>query len=152
LARMHIKRKGVSRSKKPHRKEPHQWVGLSADEIEKKIVEFAKQDNSTSNIGIMLRDIYGVPDIKLSTGKRVLKILDENSAAPSLPEDFSNLVTKAIRLRKHLTNNHKDKHNKRALNLTESKIRRLGKYYRRTGVLPESWKYDPLTAERLITR
>ncbi|MCK5217423.1 MAG: 30S ribosomal protein S15 [Methanosarcinales archaeon] len=119
--------------------------------MEKKVVELAGQDNSTSEIGTIMRDTFGVPDVKLSTGKKVNKILKENSVAPDLPEDFTNLVTKALRLRKHLVKNHKDNHNKRALNLTESKIRRLGKYYRRKKILPVDWKYDPLTVERLIT-
>jgi len=151
LARMHVRRKGVSRSTKPLRKEAPEWVALSSDEIEKKVVELAGQDNSTSEIGTIMRDTFGVPDVKLSTGKKVNKILKENSVAPDLPEDFTNLVTKALRLRKHLVKNHKDNHNKRALNLTESKIRRLGKYYRRKKILPVDWKYDPLTVERLIT-
>ena len=119
--------------------------------IEKKVVELAGQDKSTSEIGTMMRDTFGVPDVKLSTGKKVNRILKENNAAQNLPEDFTNLITKALRLRKHLDNNHKDKHNKRALNLTESKVRRLGKYYRRKKILPVDWKYDPQTAERLIT-
>ncbi|KAB3548078.1 MAG: 30S ribosomal protein S15, partial [ANME-2 cluster archaeon] len=45
-----------------------------------------------------------------------------------------------------------DVHNKRALQLTESKIRRLVKYYRRTGTLPKDWVYRADTAEMLITR
>ena len=151
MARMHIRRKGISRSTKPLRKEPPSWIALSSDEIEKKVVELAGQDKSTSEIGTMMRDTFGVPDVKLSTGKKVNRILKENNAAQNLPEDFTNLITKALRLRKHLDNNHKDKHNKRALNLTESKVRRLGKYYRRKKILPVDWKYDPQTAERLIT-
>jgi len=150
LARMHTRRRGQSRSTKPLRKEAPEWITLSADEIEKKVVELSKLDNSTSKVGIILRDMYGVPDITLSTGKKVSKILKENDAAHELPEDFTNLVTKALRLRKHLIANHKDQHNKRTLNTTEAKVRRLGKYYRRSGVLPVDWKYDPKTAERLI--
>jgi small subunit ribosomal protein S15 len=152
LARMHTRRRGQSRSTKPLRKEAPEWVTLSPNEIEKKVVELSKLDNSTSKVGIIMRDMYGVPDITLSTGKKVSKILEEKGAAPDLPEDFTNLVSKALRLRKHLDANHKDQHNKRALNITEAKVRRLGKYYRRSGVLPENWKYDPNTAERLLTQ
>lgn len=149
---MHTRRKGTSRSTKPLRKEVPQWIILSPDEIEKKVVELANQGKSSSEIGIIMRDMYGVPDITLSTGKKVVKILEQNNAAPKLPEDFTNLIIKALRLRAHLAENHKDNHNKRALTNTEAKIRRLGKYYRSTGVLPKDWKYSPDTAERLITR
>ena len=41
-------------------------------------------------------------------------------------------MIKALGLRKHLGDNKKDLHNKRQLNLTESKIRRLVRYYRGT--------------------
>ncbi|MCL7415370.1 MAG: 30S ribosomal protein S15 [ANME-2 cluster archaeon] len=152
MARMHTRRRGQSRSTKPLRKEVPEWVTLSSDEIEKKVVELAKLDNSTSKVGIIMRDMYGVPDITLSTGKKVSKILEESDVAPEYPEDFVNLVTKALRLRKHLAVNHKDQHNKRALNVTEAKVRRLGKYYRQRGVLSVDWKYDPKTVERLITQ
>lgn len=149
---MHTRTKGKSRSTKPYKREAPQWVTLTPEEIENKVVELAKQGLSTSKIGITMRDMFGVPDITMSTGKKVGTILAENDAAPQLPEDFTNLITKALRLRKHMFANHKDKHNKRALNLTEAKIRRLGKYYRRAAVLPEDWKYDPETVERLITQ
>ena len=152
MARMHTRRKGVSRSTKPLRNEAPQWVTLSSEDIEKKVVELAKQDKTTSQIGIIIRDTYGVPDIKLSTGKKVTRILKDNDAGPSLPEDISNFIIKALRLRKHIVKNHKDRHNKRALNLTEAKVRRLGKYYSRNGVMPTNWKYNPDTAERLVVQ
>lgn len=60
-------------------------------------------------------------------------------------------MRKAIRMRKHMVGNHHDVHNMRWLNLTENKIRRLAKYYRRSGKLSADWKYDPKTAEMLIT-
>lgn len=151
MARMHTRRKGKSRSTKPLRTEKPVWVTLSAGEIEKRAVELVRQGNSTSKTGLILRDMYGVPDIKLSTGKKLGKILKENNAVPPLPEDFTNLIVKALKLRKHLSNNAKDNHNKRSLNNIESKIRRIGKYYIRSGALPQDWKYVPETAERLIT-
>ena len=65
---------------------------------------------------------------------------------------MQSLIKKAIRLRKHLEAHRKDLHNKRALQLTESKIWRLQKYYKRKGVLPADWEYKPETAEFLIRR
>lgn len=152
MAKMHTRRKGSSGSTKPLRTEAPQWVILSPDEIEKKVLELANLGHSTSKIGIIMRDVYGVPDIALSTGKKVSAILQANDAAPRVPEDFANLITKVLRLRAHLTENHKDNHNKRALNLAEAKVRRLAKHYRRTGVLPKDWKYSPDTVERFITQ
>ena len=44
---------------------------------------------------------------------------------------------------KHMTKNHKDTTALRGIQLTESKIKRLVKYYKRSGRLPEDWKYEP---------
>ncbi|KXS46863.1 MAG: small subunit ribosomal protein S15, partial [Methanohalophilus sp. T328-1] len=95
---------------------------------------------------------YGVPDVKLATGKKLTAILKENEVAAGVPEDLYNLIVKAIGLRKHVAANNKDVHNKRPLQLTESKIRRLVKYYKANKVLPAEWKYKPETAEMLITK
>ena len=70
----------------------------------------------------------------------------------AIPEDLQNLMRKALRMRKHIEENKKDVHNKRVLQLTESKIRRLVKYYRRNKVLPEDWKYKPEIAEVILRR
>ncbi|MCD5409529.1 MAG: 30S ribosomal protein S15, partial [Methanocellales archaeon] len=59
---------------------------------------------------------------------------------------------KAVGLKRHLDQNSKDLHNKRSLQITESKIRRLVKYYKKEGVLPEDWIYNLQTAEMLISR
>ena len=55
-----------------------------------------------------------------------------------------------MNLRKHLEKNKKDYSSKRGLELTESKIRRLVKYYKKRKVLPEDWKYDPEKAKLLV--
>ena len=51
-------------------------------------------------------------------------------------------MRKAVGIIDHLgSGNHKDIHNKRALELTEAKIRRLAKYYISEGRLSSEWKY-----------
>jgi len=52
------------------------------------------------------------------------------------------LIKKENRLSKHLEKNKQDKTVLRGILLTNSKIRRLSKYYKRTGVLPEKWFYN----------
>jgi small subunit ribosomal protein S15 len=152
MARMYARRKGKSGSVRPARKEPPAWVSYSPEEVRKLVVSLAKEGKSTSEIGIILRDQYGIPLVKLFCGKKITDILREEGLAPSIPEDLRNLMLKTIRLRKHLERNKKDIHNKRILQLTESKIRRLVKYYKRTHVLPEDWKYSPETAELMLRR
>lgn len=60
------------------------------------------------------------------------------------------MINKALSLRKHLAANKKDRHNARSLQLIESKIHRISKYYRSTGKLPANWRYDPETAKLLM--
>ncbi len=91
----------------------------------------------------MLRDTFGVPDVKSLTEKSISKILGEKKLMPELPDDLVALMRKSIAIRKHQEANKKDEAAKRGLLLTESKIRRLIKYYKRTGRLAIDWKYDP---------
>jgi small subunit ribosomal protein S15 len=120
--------------------------------ITKVILDLRKEGASSSKIGLVLRDRYGVPDVKLALGKRIGDILKENKVASEIPEDLRDLMIKALGLRKHLGENKKDLHNKRQLNLTESKIRRLVRYYRGTKKLPKEFVYKPETAEILLSR
>jgi len=154
MARIYARRRGKSGSKRPLssslKKTAPEWTELSAEEVVKKVVELYERGLSTSEIGITLRDSHGVPSVALVTGKKITEVLKEKNIAPEIPEDLQNLMRKALRLRKHVETNKKDMHNKRALQLTESKIRRLGKYYRKEKVLPEEWRYKPEIAEFVI--
>ena len=152
MAKMHTKRKGKSASTRPNKQSRLEWCKVSADEVISITLDLWKQGIPTSEIGMVLRDRHGVPDAKLITGKKITAILKENNVAPNIPEDLTNLIIKALKLRKHLSTNKKDVHNKRSLNLTESKIRRLVKYYHQEKVLPRDWFYKPETAEMMITR
>jgi len=143
MARIHARRRGKSGSKHPvTRKEHPKWSSLNPREVELHVIELAKQGKSTSEIGMILRDQYAVPDVKIATGKSISKILENNKLKPEIPEDLRNLIGTALQIKKHLDNNKKDLKNMRNLQLTESKIRRLVKYYKKTRVLPETWKYS----------
>ncbi len=126
------------------------WVTLSATEIEDLIAKLAKDGIVSAKIGLILRDQYGVPDVKLATGKTITKIMEEKNVMPSLPEDLSNLMRRAISLNGHLKENKGDISNKRGLNMIEAKIRRLERYYKRNGVLPADWKYSLKNAELML--
>lgn len=150
MARIHARRRGKSGSKKPPRTAPPAWVEYTAEEVEGLVVKLRKEGYSAAMIGTILRDQYGIPSVRLVTGKKITKILEENGLAPEIPEDLMALIRKAVNLRKHLEQHPKDKHSMRGLQLTESKIRRLVKYYRRTGKLPAKWRYDPEQAKLLV--
>jgi small subunit ribosomal protein S15 len=149
MARMHSRKKGKSGSKKPIKPSVPTWTRYKDKEIELLIVKLSKEGHSPSEIGIILRDTYGVPDEKRITGKKVTKILKEKNLQTKMPEDLTALVKKAVKIIKHIEINKKDNTAARGLHLTESKIKRLTKYYKRTGRLPSEWKYD-LDKVRLI--
>ncbi len=75
MARMHSRGKGKSGSTRPYLTEPQTWIQMESSEIEKLIIQLYKQGNSQATIGNILRDQYGVPSIKLVTGKKLLTIL-----------------------------------------------------------------------------
>jgi small subunit ribosomal protein S15 len=143
MARMHKSRRGKSGSKKLYRNSPPEWVEMSAEEVEKKIVELYNEGYEPSQIGMILRDRYGIPSIKQVTGKKLMDILIENGIKPKYPEDLKALIKKALKLRRHLEIHKKDLHNRRGLQLIEAKIWRLSNYYKEKGYLPSDWSYDP---------
>ena len=140
---MHSRKRGNAGSKRPIKKSNPSWMSYKPKEVEMIITKLAKEGNSSSKIGIILRDTYGIPDIKHLLGKNLTKLLEEKKLTSKLPEDLMDLIKKSIRLRKHLEANHKDESVKRGLILTDSKIKRLVKYYKTTGKLSETWKYEP---------
>lgn len=156
MARMYARRRGRSGSKRPFSfrlmETVPEWVEMTAEEVERKVVELYERGVTTSEIGTVLRDRYGVPSVVLVTGEKITAILKGKNIAGEIPEDLLNLMRKALRIRKHVEVNKKDVHNKRSLHLTESKIRRLVKYYRREKVLPEEWQYKPEIAEFIMRK
>ena len=152
MARMHSRKKGKSSSTRPALKEKPLWIEMSGEEVENQVIKLARRGFSQSQIGITLRDSYGIPLVKIVTGKSVKQILEENDIKPPLPEDLSNLVKKALNLRKHLETNHKDLESTKGLQRVESKIYRLIKYYKKKKVLAPDFKYDPEKIRTLVAR
>ncbi len=149
---MHSRKKGKSGSTRPARLEKPVWVELSSEEVENEVVKLAKKGMSQSLIGVVLRDSHGIPLVKVVTGKSISQILKEHDIEAPLPEDLTNLVKKALNLRKHLESNHKDLHSKLGLQRTESKIYRLIKYYKKNNILPSDFKYDPVSIRTIVMR
>lgn len=146
MARIYSKRKGKSGSHKPSKRAIPSWCRYKPKEVELLIVKYAKEGKKPSQIGLYLRDEYGIPDSKLVTKKSITKILQERNLLAKTPEDLVALMRKMVLIKKHLDENKKDMPALRGMQLTESKINRLVKYYKRGGKLPADWKYDPSNA------
>ena len=150
MGKMHSGSKGKSGSKRPASKKAPSWVELKPKEVIEAVINLANAGHSQSEIGSMLRDQYGVPDVKAVVGKGIEEILRENKLLPDIPEDLMNLIRKSVTLKNHLEKSRKDFTAKRGHQLTVSKIRRLVKYYKKKERLPAQWRYSEETAALLV--
>ena len=142
MARMYKSRKGQSGSTRPHVKDAPEWSNTDKEAVQSLVLDLAKSGLSTAEIGTVLRDKHAVPNARLVLGKRIGQFLAENDMMGAYPEDMMNLMRQAVAIINHLgSGNHKDIHNKRALEITESKIRRLASYYIGENRLPSDWRY-----------
>ncbi|MFO8016335.1 MAG: 30S ribosomal protein S15 [Candidatus Woesearchaeota archaeon] len=141
MSRMYSRDKGKSGSNKPVNREST-WIRYKPKEVEMLIAKLAKEGMQPSEIGLFLRDSYGIPDVKSVTKKKISDITKEKGLAKELPEDLLNLIKKSVNIRKHLEENKQDKTALRGLQLTQSKIKRMAEYYKKAKVLPADWKFD----------
>lgn len=142
MARMHSRKKGKSGSTRPVKAEVPSWISYKPEEVEKLVTKYRKLGKSSSEIGMILRDKYGIASIKVVTGKKLGSILKEQNLTKEIPEDLLSLIKHMVAIQTHLEKNKKDQTAKRGLILTDSKIRRVIKYYKDNKVLPKDWKLD----------
>ena len=100
-----------------------------------------------SQIGIVLRDEYGIPLVKPILGKTITDVLRDNDVKQDMPEDLDRLVKKALGLQRHLRSHNSDRRNVRSLELIESKIHRLSRYYKNRDRIDKNWKYAAVIAQ-----
>ena len=142
MARMYSRKKGKHGSKKPAKKSVPSWILYDSKRTELLIAKLAKDGKTASQIGIMLRDTYGIPSVKALCSKSMSQILAEKNITQELPEDLIALFKKYASIVKHLDTNKHDETAIRGLSITESKINKIVKYYKNTGKIAESWKFD----------
>jgi small subunit ribosomal protein S15 len=145
LARLYSGKRGSSGSTRPVSRRPPAWFKYEPEEVDALVLKLSKEGNTPSLIGQILRDRYGIPLVSQVAGRRLEKIIPEESRT-KLPEDLENLLRKATSATRHLEKNRKDYPNKRDLALIESKIHRLVFYYRKIGRIPKDWVYKPVAA------
>ena len=151
MGRMYGNGKGISKSSIPYKKRAPRWLSIEASDIVKQIEALAKKGYKPSQIGVILRDNFAIPQSKLITGGKILRILRKKNLAPEIPEDLYHLMRRAVNVRKHIEKNKRDKDSKYRLILNESKIHRLVRYYKITKNIPASWRYDYQTALALVS-
>jgi small subunit ribosomal protein S15 len=147
MARIHAHTHGKSHSTRPTSKDVPPWLTESQEKVSSLIVGLAKEGITISEIGLRLRDEYGIPLAKPILGKAIADVLVDNDIRRDMPEDLEHLVMKALGLQKHLRTHNSDHRNVRSLELIESKIHRLSKYYKKIGKIKKNWKYAAVIAQ-----
>jgi len=142
MTRMHSDGRGVSGSSKPVDAKQPEWIDYDAEEVKDLVVRLREDGFDPAQIGLKLRDEYGIPDVQQITEKKVTEILEEEDVAPEIPEDLKNLVEKAENMKEHLDENQNDQEAERQLELTEAKVRKVADYHRQEGNIPENWEYE----------
>lgn len=122
----------------------------SREELEEQVVSLANAGHSSSKIGLILRDEYGVKNFEEVTGKKIQGVLKENKLIGEMPEDLLNLIRRSVILNNHINKNKHDYSAKRGYELTVAKIRRLTKYYAKKRKIPQGWVYTPEQAALLV--
>jgi small subunit ribosomal protein S13e len=151
MGRMYGRGKGVAKSSIPYKKRPPRWLNIDSSDVIKQIEALAKKGYKPSQIGVILRDNFAIPQSRLITGGKILRILRKKNLAPEIPEDLYSLMKRAVSIRKHIEKNKRDKDSKYRLILVESKIHRLVRYYKLTKNIPSTWRYDYQTALALVS-
>ena len=151
MGRMYGRGKGISKSSIPYKKKAPRWLNVDSSEVVRQIEALAKKGYKPSQIGVILRDNYAIPQSRLITGAKILRILKKRGLAPQIPEDLYCLMRRAVSIRKHIEKNKRDKDSKYRLILVESKIHRLVRYYKLTKQIPSNWRYDYQTALALVS-
>ncbi len=147
MGRLHTHNHGKAHSTRPIESKFSSWVKQDPKEIEELVIKYAKDGNTSSQIGIKLRDQHAIPLVKPIINKTISDILDQNDLKSEIPEDLNNIVIKAVGLQNHLKSNKNDRRNIRSLELIEAKVHRLSVYYKKIGRIPKNWKYKSVIAQ-----
>lgn len=142
MAKMHSDGNGSSGSKKPLEESKPDWVDYDEEEVTELVLKLRDEGLQPAQIGLRLRDQYGIPSVEQITDKSVTEILEDNDASLELPEDLQNLLNKAEDIEEHIEDNPEDAQAQRRLELTEAKIRRIASYHRENGNIEDNWKYE----------
>jgi hypothetical protein len=62
---MHAPGKGIASSALPYRRTPPSWLKTSPEEVVEQITKLARKGLSPSQIGVILRDSHGIPQVRL---------------------------------------------------------------------------------------
>ena len=75
MGRMYGRGKGISKSSIPYKKKSPRWLSVGSSDLVKQMEQLAKKGYKPSQIGVILRDNYAVPQSGLINGAKILRLL-----------------------------------------------------------------------------
>ena len=102
------------------------WVKMKEPELKKTILELSEK-HSPSQIGIILRDQYGIPTTKVF-GKKLKAYMKELGIERN--EDLENAKKKVDAMKEHLKNNVTDRKAKHKLQEAQSRLNIIKRYFK----------------------
>ncbi|MEK6862055.1 MAG: 30S ribosomal protein S15 [Nanoarchaeota archaeon] len=99
------------------------WLKYTKEEIEDIILKLAEKGLTAEKIGLMLKNQYGIPRVRLY-GLKIGKIMGGKFKEPTL----ANLEKKSKKIDEHVKKNKHDRKANRALTITKAKLKRIQSY------------------------
>lgn len=104
------------------------WLKYSEEEVKAIIIKLADKGLTAEKIGLVLRDQYGIPKVKLYDLK-IKKVLEEKGKFKE--PTVLNLNTKLGKVIEHYKKNKQDKRAERSLIITKAKLKKREDYHKR---------------------
>jgi len=99
------------------------WLKYTEEEVRAIILKLAGKGLTSEKIGLVLRDQYGIPSIRLY-GLKIKEVLEDNFQEPTI----INLENKLQEIIVHFKKNKQDKNAERALIITKAKLKKRQDY------------------------
>jgi len=117
------------------------WLKYTEKEVKDIILSIAKKEEgiTAEKIGLILRDTYGIPKVKIYNLK-IGKILKEEDLYKN--PDLVNLERKTTKLETHISKNKQDKRTGRAYTITRAKLKKTREY------LVKKKEIEPITKKK----
>src|SRR3989344_6877820 len=112
----------MSKTKKPSKIEKPVWLKYTEEEVKAIILKLANKGMTAEKIGLVLRDQYGIPKVKIYELK-IKKILEEKNKYEE--PAIKNLNEKAVKIEKHYNKHKKDKKAERSMIITKAKLKKI---------------------------
>lgn len=99
------------------------WLKYTKEEIKAIILKLSNKELTAEKIGLILKDQYGIPNVKLYNLK-IKEIMGDKFSEPSI----INLEKRMKRIIKHFSSNKQDKKAGRSLIIVKSKLKKKKDY------------------------